>query len=426
MRLFLTNNMIRRLLLLFLFTGISYNISAKENWQQGIVVTVSGDTLNGEIDFQDWKRNPDEIRFRQSDFESISIFTPNQIISFEVSGERYISKHVTIDQTPLKANALREVNPESTEATVFLKVLVKADISLYEYKWDRINYYVEYEREVVELISNEYVVFRGGRYLLVETNKNVYLDQLSQMPESCNESEISKVNYSTGSLIEFVAGCNSNEVEFTRKRKRPILKHGPFITGSYVTFNDDVTRFEFIDPVAEDPYFLRWNLDGNFNNSFSFGIGYQVEIILPYDLERNSISIALEYHLYKFTSDISFSTDEGTVDSFVNRFVSDIEVDYRIRDIQFWYTRRATQGLSGMFLEVGVLHSARVYNNTTAGISVNSSDRKEFDFDTPHSFFGLFLGVGLEGSFLYSRLRGRLTGTRSGLNSVSIATGIKF
>ncbi|MCG8373992.1 MAG: hypothetical protein MI700_10680, partial [Balneolales bacterium] len=188
---------------------------------------------------------------------------------------------------------------------------------------------------------------------------------------------------------------------------------------------------EIIDIVVQitidmQSYFLRWNLDGNFNNSFSYGIGYQFEIILPYDLERNSISIALEYHLYKFTSDISFSTDEGTVDSFVNRFVSDIEVDYRTRDIQFWYTRRATQGLSGMFLEVGVLHSARVYNNTTAGISVNSADRKEFDFDTPNSYFGLFLGVGLEGNFLYSRLRGRLTGTRSGLNSVSIATGIKF
>ena len=86
-------------------------IHAQPNWQPATIVTVLPDTLYGDIDYQDWRKNPTQITFRNRISGSINDFEPNQIISFEVSDQRYASKYADIDQTPITINGFDEITP---------------------------------------------------------------------------------------------------------------------------------------------------------------------------------------------------------------------------------------------------------------------------------------------------------------------------
>ncbi|RWY55610.1 outer membrane beta-barrel protein [Mucilaginibacter gilvus] len=118
--------------LTFLFTTLAL---AQSNFKPGYVVTLKGDTVKGEVDYQEWGSNPTSIRFRTPD-NKIRNFTPTDIKYFNIDKldiyQRY-SGPVSRDET----NNNRVLGGRDTSFTVqdvFLKVLQTGKvINLYSY-----------------------------------------------------------------------------------------------------------------------------------------------------------------------------------------------------------------------------------------------------------------------------------------------------
>lgn len=73
-------------LLVFLFSYFGFNstLLSQKNFVDGYIVTKSGDTLVGEIDFRDQRKISDAISFRKAEGDQTSTFHPYDLRSFAV------------------------------------------------------------------------------------------------------------------------------------------------------------------------------------------------------------------------------------------------------------------------------------------------------------------------------------------------------
>ena len=114
-------------ILFILFFGILFlqNIFAQKNYVEGHIVTFENDTLSGFIDYQNWKKNPTLILFKNSKMSAPVIYSPKEINGFEVGDEIYISASVKIETSPIKLKELTDHKEFSfTSDKVFLQTLI--------------------------------------------------------------------------------------------------------------------------------------------------------------------------------------------------------------------------------------------------------------------------------------------------------------
>src|SRR5471030_3192533 len=113
---------------------------AQSNYRAGYVVTTSGDTVRGFIDFRNWGANPDEISFKRSIADGTKkTYGLNDITFFSIDGftayKKYTCK-ISMDITDI--NHIIDGRDTSFKmATVFLKVLQGGKyLALYSYADD--------------------------------------------------------------------------------------------------------------------------------------------------------------------------------------------------------------------------------------------------------------------------------------------------
>src|SRR5450432_1699979 len=81
-----------------LLLGVFAN--AQKNFKDGYVVLKNGDTLHGQVDYQNWEVNPLKIKFQHAG--AVIQYSPSDISSFEITdADVYISKIVTKDIRPV-------------------------------------------------------------------------------------------------------------------------------------------------------------------------------------------------------------------------------------------------------------------------------------------------------------------------------------
>src|SRR5699024_4866108 len=95
------------ILALFVILSLgSGTLYAQSNFQQGLIITQSGDSLRGQIDDLEWIKSPDYIRFRKKADSEIQTFTPLNLSAFQVAGRWYKGAIIPVDQATLKARLL--------------------------------------------------------------------------------------------------------------------------------------------------------------------------------------------------------------------------------------------------------------------------------------------------------------------------------
>lgn len=278
---------------------------AQTNFQPAQVVTVSGENLDGFIDYRDWSRNPSEIQFVRSMGESPVTFTPGDILEFTVGEQRYISRRVTIDETPIKVPRVEVTLPKSREDQVFLKVLVDGELSLYQYQGLRSNFYVEEMGKITELISHEIVVNQRSKFILVDTFKDEYIRQLENLNTDCSHVSTRKLDYSESRLTGFVATCNLEPGEelpealkqLTAKKKgefriSPVLSMGSYATDYGITTSRLVNR---TDPFGNPVQVEILERSDESVQILALMIGAEVAYYLPGDLSTRAIVTSFSF-----------------------------------------------------------------------------------------------------------------------------------
>ncbi|NJL75915.1 MAG: hypothetical protein HC892_13725 [Saprospiraceae bacterium] len=91
------------LLLLSLFIG---NAFGQGNFVAANITTRQGETVSGEIDYQEWIVNPKTIRFRKNEGSAVQTFKPIDLKSFTIAQnqEQYVASEVYVNYEPVNGS----------------------------------------------------------------------------------------------------------------------------------------------------------------------------------------------------------------------------------------------------------------------------------------------------------------------------------
>lgn len=197
---------------LFFLFFLMYQLNAQDNFIQGYVINKDSDSISGFIHFSDWDKNPNVIRFK-SDFNSDEVkYNPNDILAFSVAGDIYQSAVVEVETSPWD---LQDISKDATFSfrtdTVFLRILVFGEKSLYSYKPNigKDQFYLGNDSGYELLLYKEYIKVVDGYHNKVKNNK--YIGQLIFYLQDCPKiSEIvSNAAYTEKDLLNVFMKYNS-------------------------------------------------------------------------------------------------------------------------------------------------------------------------------------------------------------------------
>ena len=195
-------------LILFVF-----QVTAQENFQPGMIVTLSGDTLKGQIDNQLWSFNPTAVRF-SSGAGGITTYKPQEIRGFMLKDAHYRSYRVKYDSSSKKVQHVSSIQiPTYKEQDLFLKVLLVSRYSLMELldEGDRVHYFIGDSDKVEELVNHPFKIERNGTMLGMAENR-LFIKQLRQYVASCSTISVEeKMPYKRKNLeaiIKLYAECS--------------------------------------------------------------------------------------------------------------------------------------------------------------------------------------------------------------------------
>ena len=177
------------LLLLVTFAS-ALRVQAQENYQEGYVVTVSGDTLRGRIDQQDWVANPKKIAFMDGRGGKRVEYGAGSMIAFGVQNEAYRSYTVKLypySQDPAVVTA-RNWSDQPYDTTVFLRLITMGRLNLWGYRdgTDVIYFFLQPGKQaLVQLRIQNHVATHGAASNV--TTENVYKYQLADYVSSCSK-----------------------------------------------------------------------------------------------------------------------------------------------------------------------------------------------------------------------------------------------
>src|SRR5688572_4568068 len=119
------------------------NSYSQSNYKPGSVVTQNGETIEGLIDYRQWRKNPVSIKFQTTANSSPVTYTVKDLESFEVHGlDRYITAVIKKDIRPVEMAELERAFTDTTVIdTVFLRLLVSGNYSLYQFNDTKPHFY---------------------------------------------------------------------------------------------------------------------------------------------------------------------------------------------------------------------------------------------------------------------------------------------
>ena len=284
---------------LFLILSISQKAYSQNNFLPGFIVDANGNTLQGEIDFQDWGINPDTISFRKKGETQIVHLSALDVQRFEVNGVEYIGGIFETDISPLKLDLLEDVSaPHILIDTVFLKTIFKSDKKLYlnRHTYGRENFYIDRDGVIELLVYKKYKKYKqiiGRKKELIAENKK-FIGQLNLYLRDCSDmqTKLGKIKYIQSSLVslfEHHASCMGlvNQVELNIPREKTSIDIGVFGGAMLTNINLDGKGF-----------FQTHLVETEFPNSFDPTFGVFIDYDLPRNLRKFSFRTELAYTSY--------------------------------------------------------------------------------------------------------------------------------
>lgn len=145
------NNISITLLIITLL--ISKTLKAQQIFVEGYVVTSVGDTLKGFLKTDNQLHSKVTFKYKSDNSEAI-VYSPEQVntIFLKPTDEYYYSKTVNINIKPFREslNLDYDAKPIFTQKTVFVNLLSKGAINLYQLKGWGDNYHFFVEKKEVK------------------------------------------------------------------------------------------------------------------------------------------------------------------------------------------------------------------------------------------------------------------------------------
>ena len=164
----------RKCLFIPALVAINAFASGQSNFVKAVIINYNGDSIYGNIDYRNWKNNPQTINFINPANEK-QTFDPSSIKGFYIpsANETYTSFAVEMDMIPSDQNEVINNSfidsPTIKKSAFLLQLIMHPLLRLYQFSDNNKEhfYYIKGTGEPVELIHH---------YLYDESNKQVRED----------------------------------------------------------------------------------------------------------------------------------------------------------------------------------------------------------------------------------------------------------
>ncbi|MFI8379557.1 outer membrane beta-barrel protein [Leeuwenhoekiella sp. NPDC079379] len=290
-----------------LMTGVQ--CFAQTSFENGYFINNSGNKIECLIKNYDWNNNPTEIEYMLTDNGDIQKAVIANIKEFSVINKsKYVKASVDIDKTSNKIKDLNENRePEFSNETVLLKILVEGDANLYFYREGQLSRYFFSTKnsEIKQLIYKQYLTTNSKL-----GSNNYYLQQLFNEVNCKNKksSDLENLEYGKHDLINYFVDYNKcinpdfQVAELEPERDKFNLTLRPGLKSSALSIENS----------------SRNDRDTEFKNELSLRLGVEAEFILPFNNNKWAITLEPTYQSYKskyFDPNEGFNTElTSTVD----------------------------------------------------------------------------------------------------------------
>jgi len=275
-------------LLLMLFIG-TFSFS-QIRFEKGYFITNSDERVECLIRNMDWKSSPDSFEYKINEEDEALINDLKDLKLFEIYDQvKYVRSDVKLDQSSSNLNLISSSRePDFTDRQLFLKELISGNVSLYEYTDGNLTrfFYQTKDGNIEPLIYKIYES-EGGKIAYNEDYKKQLEDIL--VCSSISPREINRVEYKENPLTDlFVkyyqcSDANYEEISVVRKKGKFNLYLRPRISSSSAEFENEPANNQYYD----------------MGNKIGFGLGVEMEYILPFNKNKWAILAEPTYQYYK-------------------------------------------------------------------------------------------------------------------------------
>ncbi len=398
-------------LLLLSFSFFSLCLFSQSGRNQGYIVLLNGDTLQGTINYRETAKNPNSFTFQSQTGGSETTFQPGEVKRFFSSGDYYVSAKVKTEVSPTKVDHLEKRKTLIfEEVTVFLRALIVGKKSLYYYQdgYGHENFYILDNGQFVLLEYKRYAKQENGRSVVGEVRK--YSGQLTLYLSDCSEiqSLLQSVEYRKTSLTKVFSKyyeCVGTKLDFEQKGEGASLDLG-------VLLGVSVTR---LNPKADAAFAL---MRGEYQSSSKVAGGVFLEIVLAKKLKRFSFPCELIYTAF------SVKGRHTDVEGNFNYDFLDMEFNYTYLVLNNLIRYSIPRGKVVFFVNAGLSNGVVLKKSSYFKSYIIQNETETILEDFSLTVFrrfeqGFVVGVGVSSSniFFEARIHGG-----NGLSNFSLAT----
>ena len=269
----------------------------QENYLSGLIITINEDTIQGQIDYRNWDRNPNVVSFKDTNSGVITIFSPIDIKLFKVKDEIYVSAVINTEVSPSKTKELNyNMGFQFKKDTAFLQTIIQGEKSLYYYKnkTGKENFYTKIDDEFNLLLYKKYIKNINGKNVIMENKK--YIGQLVLYFNNCStiQAKLTNIRYNLKSLIKlflYYYDCSESEIKFQKKIEKISTEIG-------VLAGATISSLKF-KHYYESQLFIPL-VNTNYSPSINITSGLFFNFVLPRNQRKWSIYNDLIYTNYQF------------------------------------------------------------------------------------------------------------------------------
>ena len=290
--------------LTFLICLFFTTINAQITFEKGYYITNADQKIEGFIKNSDWKNSPTSFQFKTSlTSDDTKTLTISEVKEFAISNVLKYERHkVKIDRSSDNLNDLSyKREPDFEEETLFLKVLVENDVTLFRYTDSNLTkFFYKAENNIYTLVHKRYYNINK------ELDENNFYKQQLASGVICTEKKMPSVEnlkYTETSLVKYFSAygnCTGSATNTTLTKEYTKSFNVKVIAGVQSTnFSvDSNTRRTF-----------------DFGNNVGFVPGIELEYLLPFNAQKWSLFMDARYQSFEGdgTTEVNIPLIGGTV-----------------------------------------------------------------------------------------------------------------
>lgn len=262
------------------------------SFEKGYYINNSDQKIECEIKNIDWKNNPTEFEYRQSENGMLQVESIKSVKEFGIyNTSKYIRKIIYMDRSSGNINNLTiEKKPILNEEEIFLKVLVEGKTNLYKYVDGSL---IRYFFSPVDNPNIEQLIYKRYKTSSGDIGKNNKFRQQLWDNLKCSTitmSQVESLEYNDKSLITFFSKyytCNHLDFVIYETPKKDLVN---------ISLRP---RINYSSLMIENPLYIYSSRDTDFGNKLGVGFGIEVEYVLPYNKSKWAVLIEPTYQNYK-------------------------------------------------------------------------------------------------------------------------------